>query len=161
MRINKGSLSELILIALEKSVDGIVRVEDIAYHSYIYARGYERSLPKSALSLAIRRLRDRELIILEEKNSDVLIKLTRLGRNYIPRPVFDEKDWDKKLRIVVFDIPESQRALRRSLRRLLKKWGFEKFQLSVWINKADVTEEFNSQLKKLGLTRKIGIRSYG
>jgi hypothetical protein len=66
---SRKSLSEFILLALERSVDGYVRLGDFANNSHIYARGYDRPLKKSALSQAIKRLRKRGLIdFIDDKN---------------------------------------------------------------------------------------------
>ena len=44
------------------------------------------------------------------------------------------KIWDKKWRIVVFDIPEKQRGARDSLRTYLKKLDFYELQKSIFIS---------------------------
>src|SRR3989344_1344274 len=41
--------------------------------------------------------------------------------------------WDKKCRIIVFDIPEKKRKARDALRFEIKKLGFFELQKSVWI----------------------------
>jgi DNA-binding transcriptional regulator PaaX len=43
------------------------------------------------------------------------------------------KRWDKKWRIVLFDISESKKRIRDALRKKLKKLGFLEFQKSVFI----------------------------
>ena len=43
------------------------------------------------------------------------------------------KKWDKKWRIVIFDIKEKRRAVRDELRSLLITTGFVKLQDSVWV----------------------------
>lgn len=43
------------------------------------------------------------------------------------------KQWDKKWRMVIFDIPEKKRAARDVLRETLKRLGFYEFQKSVCI----------------------------
>jgi DNA-binding transcriptional regulator PaaX len=47
---------------------------------------------------------------------------------------FDQgKKWDKKWRVVIFDIKESRREIRNELRSLLITTGFVKLQDSVWV----------------------------
>ena len=53
------------------------------------------------------------------------------------------KRWDKKWRIVLFDIPESQKCIRDSLRKKLKKLGFLEFQKSVFIYPYPCEDEVN------------------
>jgi len=41
--------------------------------------------------------------------------------------------WDKKWRIIIFDIPEKKRAYRDFLRQHLRSFGFKKLNKSVWV----------------------------
>ena len=51
-------------------------------------------------------------------------------RDYkIARP----KKWDKKWRVVIFDIPEKKRKIRTIIRVLLGSMGFYRLQDSVWV----------------------------
>ena len=53
----------------------------------------------------------------------------------------NQERWDGKWRIVMFDIPESNRILRNELRRSLKKFGFLGWQQSVWVTREAATGE--------------------
>ena len=44
-----------------------------------------------------------------------------------------KQKWDKKWRIIFFDIPEKKRHLRDYLRTVIKFIGFKEFQKSIWI----------------------------
>lgn len=57
-----------------------------------------------------------------------------------------KKRWDKRWRVVMFDIPEHRRAARIQLRRQLKVYGFEHLQDSVWVYPHDC-EDFVALLK--------------
>lgn len=68
------------------------------------------------------------------------LKLTKLGIdriNYykLAGVTFDfkSKKWDKKWRVIVFDIPESQRNARDLLRNKLREWNCYKVQNSVFV----------------------------
>jgi len=79
MDIKKGSLSYILLTILEKSVDGLVRYDDLIHHSHSYAwgSGWEKSLKKSAVSKAIARLKGKGFV--EKDKTDVgsiILKLT-------------------------------------------------------------------------------------
>lgn len=54
--------------------------------------------------------------------------------------------WDKRYRLVIFDIPEKRRSLRTRLRRELRTVGFMRLQDSTWIYPYDC-EEFVALLK--------------
>ena len=43
------------------------------------------------------------------------------------------KKWDKKWRIIIFDIPERKKRVRDEIRNILTNAGFERLQDSVWV----------------------------
>ena len=149
MRIIKGSLSDLILLSLEKVIDGYIRVEDFLYNTHIYAKGYDRPLKKSALSKALKRLRENGLIETYLETEKLAFKLTVAGENLIHDQVFDNGSWDGVWRVVIFDIPEKQRKIRRILRSRLKLWGFIPWQKSVWATKKDIAPELKEIITEL------------
>lgn len=151
MRVYKKSLTNAILFALEKAIDGYVRVEDFAYHHYRYHYGVPE-LKKPSLSQALKRLREGGLIEQIKLKNDILIKLTQAGKDLISEGS-EEKDWDKKWRVVIFDIPEEKRVIRNLFRRNLKKWGFKHLQKSVWVSKRDVFAKLESYIQDLGLEK--------
>ncbi|MBI3103683.1 CRISPR-associated endonuclease Cas2 [Candidatus Daviesbacteria bacterium] len=149
MKVYKKSLTKAILLVLEKAVDGYVRLEDFTYHHYRYHYGYP-NLKKSSLSQALKRLRESGLIEQVKLKNDVIIKLTQTGKELISDGS-DEKEWDGKWRIVIFDIPEQKRVIRNLFRRNLKKWGFKHLQKSVWISKRNVFDKLEVYIKELGI----------
>lgn len=151
MGVYKKSLTNAILFALEKAVDGYVRFEDFAYHHYRYFYDYPH-LRKSSLSQALKRLREQGLIEETKLNNDVIFKLTQEGKDLI-NDTYEEKNWDGKWRIVIFDIPEEKRIVRNLFRRNLKKWGFKHLQKSVWISKRRVFEKLEIYIKDLGIEK--------
>lgn len=158
MKIHKGKLSKGILLALEKSVDGYVRLEDFLYNTHIYAKGYDRPLKKSRLTQALKRLREKGLVkqdlIDEEK---VIFKLTQLGRDILGGEAFSKFDWDGRWRIVIFDIPEENKRVRDQFRRKLKHWGFKNWQQSVWVSKNNVTDKLRSLIEELGIGQWVAV----
>lgn len=149
--IKKGSLSQTLLTALEKTIDGVVRLEDFAYHSglYAYGSGWQYPLKKAALSKAISRLKEKGLIKTEGNEFELVLRLTNEGKQALFLTGFPEEKWDGKWRIVVFDIPEEKKLIRNMFRRNLKKWEFKLLQKSVWISKKHVTEKLIEYVKYL------------
>jgi CRISPR-associated endonuclease Cas2 len=47
------------------------------------------------------------------------------------------KKWDKKWRVIIFDIPEKKRRIRAEVRRILMEAGFQRLQDSVWVHPYD------------------------
>ena len=89
---------------------------------------------------ALYNLKRQNLIeIVQEKDDKIKIRLTNKGcvriKGFsadiliIPRP----KKWDKKWRIVIFDIPNKFTKAREVLRRKLKDLEFYQLQRSVWV----------------------------
>ncbi len=60
--------------------------------------------------------------------------LTEAERSSVGRLDQPVKNWDGKWRIVIFDVPESQRPVRDYIRSVLKRIGFYEFQRSMWIH---------------------------
>lgn len=68
------------------------------------------------------------------------MRITQAGRVRALRYKVDEmavdkpKQWDKKWRVVIFDIPEPQKNMREIFRKHLKYLGFYPLQKSVWVH---------------------------
>ncbi|MBI4121448.1 MAG: hypothetical protein HY470_00625 [Candidatus Ryanbacteria bacterium] len=83
--------------------------------------------------------RDRLVDWRQEKDGTVKIVLTDLGRKRALRYKIDELfiqmplRWDKKWRIVMFDIPEKKKIAREAFRNKLQELGFVQFQKSAWV----------------------------
>ena len=85
-------------------------------------------------------LQKRGMIKIKKVNNQIYISLTKEGKKKakyfqiddleIPTP----KVWDKKWRILMFDIPENVRLKREALRGKLKQLKFTMIQKSVWIH---------------------------
>lgn len=157
MNIRTG-IGDYLLLSLEKTVDGYIRLEDFLYNTHIYARGYERPLKKSSFSKALKRLREKGFIeVLNE--SEIIIKLTDDGRTHAlwEKVRHLEGVWDKKWRIVAFDIPETHSLTRNLFRRRLKELGFILLQKSIWVSKASCTDLIRQYVKDLGISKWVSV----
>ena len=147
MRLTK--VREAILLSLK--VGGVLAIS-------VMAPNVAGQLGKTYTSYQRKRTRD-ALARLSEKGlvsfTDGLVRLTAKGQDYLDRQLLQERRpqrWDKKWRIVIFDIPETRKASRNALRDMLKHIGFRKLQQSTWLYPYDC-EELVSLLKtdyKLG-----------
>lgn len=81
-----------------------------------------------------------------EKNGEVYLRLTTQGHKKITRDfpllVLQRKQWDRKWRVVMFDIAEKEKRLRDNFRLKLKELGFGMLQESVFITPHDVLSDF-------------------
>ena len=87
------------------------------------------------------------LEFVKEEDGYLVYQLSKKGKEKIKKFIIDElfvknpKGWDKKWRLVIFDIPESHRKARMALREKLKDIGFYQCQKSVWIHPFPCLEE--------------------
>lgn len=149
----KESIGKFVLLALEKTIDGYVILEDFLYNPGFHVSGM-REVSKSSLSQALKRLREKGFVekIAGKDENKIILRLTKAGRECLLLSKSDEEvKWDGKWRIVVFDIPEKQRKVRNILRSRLKLWGFKPWQQSVWASKKNITNKLRQLIKELGL----------
>lgn len=147
------TFSSLILLALEKTIDGYVRLEDFAYNPHKYISGYPRILKKNSLSKAISRLRERGLIELTDGND--FIRLSREGKDEIFWIKINSINESKNgnWTVVFFDVPENRRSARDLFRNKLKNCGFIQWQKSVWASRKNCTLELREFVKNAGIDR--------
>jgi len=99
---------------------------------------------------AICRLYESKLIFYqEEKDGAIRIVLNREGKQVALRYKIDElsirkpQHWDRRWRVILFDIPETKRPLRDSLRHQLRRLGLVEFQKSVFVHPYDCRDEID------------------
>lgn len=147
----RKTLKNLILLILEKSVDGYVRFEDFTYHHYRYKYGISE-LKKSDLAKVFKRLREQGLVELIS-DTELVFKLTDQGRDKAlwEKLKNTEEKWDGRWRIVIWDIPEKRRLVRDLLRFKLKQLGFIQWQKSVWATKINCTQLLRNFIRQVGV----------
>ena len=99
----------------------------------------KRKYPDRYVKGAIGRLVDKGYIMFEEKNDKKFLRITKKGNEQLQRyqdgniAIKKPRKWDKKWRIIIFDIPEKRRSIRNKVRASLINFGFIRLQNSVWI----------------------------
>lgn len=146
--------SDKILISLAFLGDLVIEVYSRG-HGFKGNKGFleslklENSTLRSALS---RSLKTGDIEKVVGKDGHAYYKLTSPGKGKVKRifPLYklSEKTWDKKWRIVVFDINDKEKSKRESLRRKLLSLGFGKLQESVYISPLDVLFDLGEFLKE-------------
>lgn len=107
---------------------------------------------------AFYRLRKDGCIRIQKKNNQIYISLTEKGRKKAGWLQIDElkikkpKKWDKKWRIVMFDIAHLKKLHRDAFRGKLKELGFQLLQKSVWIYPFKCKDEVDLLRDFFGLT---------
>lgn len=90
------------------------------------------------------------------EGDEAVYSLTDKGKakilNQFPLVSYYKKFWDRKWRILVFDIKEANKNKRNKLRRKIYSLGFGKFQKSVYISPFSVDLKMRNYLKENELT---------
>lgn len=68
-----------------------------------------------------------------------------------------QRGWDRKWRIIIYDIPETKKDKRNRLRELIKQLGFGKVQGSCWISCYDFSDEIYAFAKEERILDYLGI----
>jgi DNA-binding transcriptional regulator PaaX len=111
----------------------------------VHIKGFEEYFP-SMVVRTLDRLERRGLVEKIEKDGQVTVRITDKGKR--ENLVFNLNNlqlkvgkWDKKWRMVFFDIEEIKRTKRDYLRRYLEKLGMKRMQDSVYVSPFDVLAE--------------------
>src|SRR3989344_1400032 len=87
---------------------------------------------------ALGRLAQKGWIVFERKDGKNFARITEAGRRAFAfeaqrTGLYPRRRWDKRWRIVMFDVPERRRAVRAKLRTAMKSLGFVRLQDSAWV----------------------------
>ena len=112
---------------------------EIYGHCYPNRRAYDASL---------NRLRKNGLLAISKKDGSLpTLQLTTEGNAMIPDYCnpnrFWQTRWNKWWYVLKFDVPETNRSYRDTLRQFLKKRSFGCLQRSVWVTPRDVRPEYD------------------
>lgn len=143
--------NDLLLLGLSNILDIFQETQDpfhIASNSYRAMYGWvPRKFRKNNFNHLVWRTLKAGYIEKVEKGGEVYIRITSQGKEKIQRDFpmlsFQQKGWDRKWRIVTFDIDEVNRQIRERLRGKLKELGFGMLQESVFISPYDIMKDFS------------------
>ncbi len=94
---------------------------------------------KYNINHSFKRLKDQGLICLKETSRGTFARITQKGKEKLRQlEILDyklkkPKKWDKKWRMLIFDIKEERKGTRDKIRFTLKRIGFLRLQDSVWV----------------------------
>jgi len=111
--------------------------------------GYKKwqKYPKRKVYDTFYMLRKKGYINIGKRNRQIYISLTKEGKKKAGMFQIDAltikkpKKWDKKWRIVIFDIAQLKKTYREAFRGKLKELGFYPLQKSVWVYPFDCQAE--------------------
>ena len=147
-RRKKESLQKAVLGVIAGA--GIVAVSALAFPLLIAAG---RIAEQSGYRIRYRakttagRLAQKGLVKFVEKNGKKHIEITEAGRRAFAleqarasSSVRKKRRWDKRYRVVMFDIPQHRKSTRDRLRMFMREFGFLRIQDSVWLSPYDCEE---------------------
>ena len=84
------------------------------------------------------RLAAKGCVVFVEENGKRYARITEKGECMLHMEtekiaMAKKRKWDKRWRVVIFDIPELRKSVRASIRRFMSEYGFVRLQDSVWI----------------------------
>jgi DNA-binding transcriptional regulator PaaX len=136
------------------------------HYGSAYRRGghaYVAELKQLAKEKELRRvvyaLKRSDYLKTQKIGSQLILTLTEKGyTNMLAQKMSSAPLHDNNIyTIVIFDIPETQRAARLRFRQLLKQGGFTLLQQSVWVSKRDSYSIVVAFVKRLKLKRWVNV----
>lgn len=125
-----------------------------------YYKHYKKSkkYPPKKIIDTFYNLKKHGLIDIKNQNHQIYISLTKKGKekaNWMQindLKINKPKKWDKKWRVIIFDISELKRVYREALRGKLKELNFYPLQKSIWIHPFDCGAEIELLKNFFGLS---------
>ena len=105
--------------------------------------------------------RDRLVNYREDEDGAITMTLSERGQKQVLKLNLDQLEikksarWDKKWRLVIFDIPEKIKRARETLRDKLKNLGFFELQHSVWVFPYFCRDEINFIVEVFDIRRYV------
>lgn len=161
MKIIKKQSSQNSISRVAEVLDVLYQFADWSASSYWYrGKSYEDILRirgaqrRKDFQVTLKYLKQKKLIEVKKTATQVMISLTQNGRL---RALREHISRYKKILpkgetcMVIFDIPEQARAVRKTFRMFLKESGFLMVQGSVWESSYDVFDVLAEFVHRLGL----------
>lgn len=121
------------------------------FHGTYYANKEERRIREErrkewGIKEAVKQLEEMKYIKID-KNGKRVYLINKGALELLKYKIKQVKpEWDKKWRIIIFDIPEKRRNQRDFLRKQLKWLGFRELHKSVWVFPYDIKKEIEDLL---------------
>jgi len=117
------------------------------------------NLPR--LRQVIKRLYQQKAVKIVKTKNGLAVKLTEKGKAKILRYGFEEmviskpRRWDKKWRLIIYDIPKSKKTAQGAFRRMLKEMKFLQLQKSVYLCPFPCEQEIKFLREVYGIGRDV------
>ena len=142
------SLGEQLLDVL----DELPTTRSVTRSLYTTAPPFKK-VNKNYFTRALARLLESKYLEKEEGDKAVRYRITKEGMSHLfhkfPELKLKKREFDGFFRVVIYDVDEVERKLRREIRQGLRKLGFQYLQKSVWISPYDWEGELEDLFNKL------------
>ena len=134
-RARKKNVQAIVMSTI--GIAGILGIAAVA-PNVLGAMGKLGLVPGKRQKEVINRARDRLVQKGFLKREGVFLKITPKGESFLrlmearEYKISAPSRWDKKWRVLIFDIPEYRKGMRDKVRRTLRLIGFKRLQDSVW-----------------------------
>lgn len=104
-----------------------------------YDKYRRKTDPRYGVKTALNGLIKQGYVELVETKKGKFVRLTKSGQSRLFQytdgaiPLPKPRRWDKRWRVIIYDIREKRRPIREKLRNILSNFGFLKLQDSVWV----------------------------
>ena len=169
-----------MLVSKSRKGTGMVKILDTLANAAV---AYSRHPGRNSLNVyramrdfrALQEMSDRQLrtmsryvitkkyIVITKNASGARIEVTEKGKRYLEREALATlkpkrlSRWDRKWRIVMFDIPDAKKSARDAFAGTLKRFEFERLQKSVFISPYPCEEELQAVADYYGISEDIDI----
>lgn len=109
------------------------------------------------LKRTLQRLEKQKLVDISDKNGVQIVTITNQGRQKVLRMALDDleikkpKNWDRRWRLISFDLPEKLAKIRKILVEYLSAWGFYPLHKSVYLHAYPCLKEVDFLREYLGV----------
>jgi DNA-binding transcriptional regulator PaaX len=162
-----ASATKFLLLAFDVLDIALANISTKGMLDEMAGFGMYRRYPQKQLKDVIGVLKKRKLIeIVREKNGKSRVILTNKGHQRVKEFCFEElriakaKKWDKKWRMLIYDIPSSPKIYnkaREALRRKVQDIGFVQLQKSIWVCPYECEDEILYLAESYQVTKYIEI----
>lgn len=150
----RTNVQQTLLAAI--ALTGVVLVAAIAPNAPVALSklpSFRRAQLRYQYRTVLGRLAAKGHIVFEKRDGKQYARITDSGRNML---AFEQEKaklshakkrrWNRRWRVIIFDVPEKRRQTRDRLRNVMERTGFVRLQDSVWVFPYDC-EDFISLLK--------------
>ena len=133
-----GAFQQAILYA---AVGGVMvaigAVPDFSKIIKYYIKGKKNPRFNYHAKTVLGNLARRGFVMFEERDGRRYARITEKGKRVLQLETqkaehLKKRKWDRRWRVVTFDIPEKRRGVRSRLRYFMEEYGFVRLQNSVW-----------------------------